>query len=159
MAVWVVVLEAVVDENIESAINEDDLLALNDALAGNFAVVAGTDRSFEAELWVEDNMASGALLAAERLVQYAARDVGLAASEFVRAEIRSARAIEEGLVAYGAAPGQIQAEKAASEKRAARKALPKKAGAKKAPARKAPEKKVPVKKTVKKTVKRTIKRA
>ncbi|MDQ4133928.1 MAG: hypothetical protein M3179_12160 [Actinomycetota bacterium] len=154
MAVWVVVLEAVVDKDVGSPFNEDDLVALSDALADNFAVVAGTDRSYEAELWVEDNMPSGALLSAERLVQYAARDVGLRTTEFVRAEVRSARAIEEGLVAYGAAPGQLQAERAAEEAKAARAA--KRAAAKEAGTEKAAKKAVARKKTVRKTVKKTI---
>ncbi len=148
MAVWVVVLEAVIDTNVDNPFDQEDLVALQEALAENFSVVAGTDTSYEAELWVEDNMPSGALLSAERLVQYAARDVGLGTTEFVRAEVRSARAIEEGLVAYGAAPGQLQAERAAAEAKAARAA--KRAATKKTPGKKAAARKAAGKKAAKK---------
>ena len=128
MAVWVVVLEAIVDQDAQTGFDEENLDALAGALAEHFPVIAGTGRSYETELWVEDSMASGALLTAERLVQAAAREIGLATTEIVRAELRSARAIESGLIDWGTPPGQ---RAPASEK-----ATAKKAPAKKAPGRK-----------------------
>lgn len=144
MAIWVVVLEAVIDEEARAGIEEGELHALGKVLAQHFPVIAGTGWSYETELWVEDNMASGALLAAERLVQAAAREIGLATSEIVRVDIRNAHAIESGVIDWGAAPGArlaIQtAERAQKKEAPAQTALPsgKAPPAKKRAARKAP---------------------
>ena len=153
MATWVVVLEAVIDEEARTGIHEDELLALGEVLAHHFPVIAGTGWSYETELWVEDNMASGALLTAERLVQAAARQIGLATSEIVRVDIRNAHAIESGVIDWGAAPGaRLGIESASPAKKAARaqnalpagKATPaKKRTAKTRTAKKRPAKKAP----------------
>jgi hypothetical protein len=135
VAVWVVVLEAIADRDARTGFDEESLDALAGALAEHFPVIAGTGRSYETELWVEDSMASGALLTAERLVQAAAREIGLATTEIVRAEVRSARAIEAGIINWGTPPGQ----KAAAAKKAP--AKKKAVAAKRAPTKRAPAKK------------------
>jgi hypothetical protein len=146
VGIWVVVLEAVADEEPDPGIQPDDLDAFADALADHYPVVAGTSRSYEAEIWVEENTAGGAMLVAQRLWQAAVREVGLPIWDVLRGEARDARAIESGQLGWGQAPGDEAEEATAPDPAAAKKAAAKKAAAKKAPGKKVAGKKAPGKK-------------
>ncbi len=100
MAIWVVVLEAIQgpDDGPEE-IGPDDLDALAEELADYYPVVAGSPTSYEAELWVEENTAGGAMLAAQRIWQQAVRGAGLPLWDVLRGEARDARALESGRLA------------------------------------------------------------
>ena len=106
MGIWVVVLEAVLGpDDGPDEIGPDDLDALAEELTDYYPVVAGTPTSYEAELWVEDNTAGGAMLTAQRIWQGAVREAGLPMWEVLRAEARDARALESGRLAWASAPG------------------------------------------------------
>lgn len=158
MGIWVVVLEAVQGpDDGPDEIGPDDLDAFAEELADYYPVVAGSPTSYEAELWVEDNTAGGAMLTAQRLWQAAVRDAGLPMWDVLRGEARDARALESGRLAWASAPGEEaeaaaaaeaelepepqpepdppkRAKKAPVKKTAARKTAAKRAGAKKAAA-------------------------
>jgi hypothetical protein len=150
VGIWVVVLEAVAGDEPEPGIEPDDLDALADALADHYPVVAGTRSSYEAEIWVEENTAGGAMLVAQRLWQAAVRDAGLPLWDVLRGEARDARALEKGQLQWAQAPGdEAEPEHAAPEAPApapAKKAGDKKAAGKKAAAKKAAGKKAAGKK-------------
>ena len=164
MGMWVVVLEAVQgpDDGPEE-IGPDDLDAFADELEDYYPVVAGTPTSYEAELWIEESTAGGALLTAQRIWQGAVRDAGLPMWDVLRGEARDARALESGRLPWATAPGddagaaepeaepepepepeppRKPARKATAKKAAAKKSAPKKAAA----ATKAPLKRAAVRK-------------
>ncbi len=159
MGIWVVVLEAVQGpDDGPGEIGPEDLDAFAEELADYYAVVAGSPTSYEAELWVEENTAGGAMLTAQRIWQGAVRDAGLPMWDVLRGEARDARALESGRLAWASAPGEggeapqpapepeleheappvLEPEPPidlpAKKKAAAKKAARKKAGVKKAPA-------------------------
>jgi hypothetical protein len=146
VGIWVVVLEAVADEEPDPGIEPDDLDALADALADHYPVVAGTRRSYEAEIWVEENTAGGAMLVAQRLWQAAVREAGLPLWDVLRGEARDARALESGQLGWGQAPGDETGAEAPPEPAPVKKAPPKKAAGKKAAGKKAAGKKAAGKK-------------
>ena len=164
MGIWVVILEAVQGpDDGPDEIGPEDLDAFAEELADYYPVVAGSPTSYEAELWVEDNTAGGAMLTAQRLWQAAVREAGLPMWDVLRGEARDARALESGRLAWGSAPGEdveAGAEPApepepepAPEPPPAPSTRKKKAATKKAPARKATAE-APARKAAKRAVKR-----
>ena len=155
MGVWVVVLEAVAGEEPGPGIDADDLDAFADALADYYPVVAGTPSSYEAEIWVEENTAGGAMLEAQRLWQIAAREAGIPLWDVVRGEARDARALDSGRLAWADAPGELaqpgqatEAEAAPAEPEPAPEPPPPAARAAKKSARKSTKKSAPAAKRV-----------
>ncbi len=142
MGIWVVMLEAVrgPDDSSEE-IGPDDLDAFAEELADYYPVVAGSPTSYEAELWVEENTAGGAMLVAQRIWQGAVRGAGLPMWDVLRGEARDARALESGRLAWATAPGDQVASDEPEPDPEPEPAPPKRAAARKAPAKKAPVKK------------------
>ena len=97
MGIWVVVLEAVAGDD-PSTIEPDDLDALADELAECYPQVAGGPAFYQAEFWVEESNAGGAVMHALRVWQAAIRELGMPSWDVVRAEARDAHAIEAGLI-------------------------------------------------------------
>ncbi|HEX2192015.1 MAG TPA: hypothetical protein VHH09_02390 [Acidimicrobiales bacterium] len=107
MGIWVVVLEAVQGpDDGPDEIGPEDLDAFAEELDDYYPVVAGSPTSYEAELWVEENTAGGAMLTAQRIWQAAVREAGLPMWDVLRGEARDARALESGRLAWGSAPGE-----------------------------------------------------
>ncbi|HWC10533.1 MAG TPA: hypothetical protein VG455_04845 [Acidimicrobiales bacterium] len=162
MGIWVVILEAVQGpDDGPDEIGAEDLDAFAEELADYYPVVAGSPTSYEAELWVEDNTAGGAMLTAQRLWQAAVREAGLPMWDVLRGEARDARALESGRLAWGSAPGDDieptePAPEAAPEPEPQPRPAPKarkKAATKKAPPRKATAE-APARKAAKRAVKK-----
>lgn len=142
MGIWVVVLEAAATEgDFDTLVDLDDLDALAEELAAQYAVVTSRPGAYQAELWVEEGTAGGAILAALRLWQGAVRYIGLPGWDVARAEARDARALELGVIDWPTPPDAVEEEpapmleleppnKAAAKKKAAKK----KAAATKRPA-------------------------
>ena len=109
MGIWVVVLEAVRRDDPET-IEPEDLDNLAEALAEAYPRVTGGPAFFQAEFWVEEVTAGGAVMAAQRQWQAAVREIGMPPWDVVRAEARDAHAIDAGLVDWTPEPDDDEIE-------------------------------------------------
>ena len=99
MGIWVVVMEAVAGDD-PNTIEPEDLDALAEELGECYPQVSGGPAFYQAELWVEESNAGGAVMHALRVWQAAVRELGMPTWDVVRAEARDAYAIEAGLIEW-----------------------------------------------------------